>query len=273
VPARQRGQISDWRVHRWARSPNRWWRRAALVCTVLLNRRSVGGQGDSRRPLAVAELLDGDRDDMVVKGMSWALRELIPVDCRAVQRFLRRHDAVLAARVKREVRRCDPACGEGGCPSGRNGASSPCVRVLHTRLQLALRQAVAERDLDAALAERGELGTMIGDLVRRDAEAFGVMLHSVSVRDFMVGANLRTAFADVVAARQQGLAALERARGESAAVRNLANTAQLMEKHPGIMQLRLLQAVESGSGNRIVIALDPERGRALRPDVTAEEDV
>jgi regulator of protease activity HflC (stomatin/prohibitin superfamily) len=137
--------------------------------------------------------------------------------------------------------------------------------VLHTRLQLALRQAVAERDLDAALAERGELGTMIGDLVRRDAEAFGVMLHSVSVRDFMVGANLRTAFADVVAARQQGLAALERARGESAAVRNLANTAQLMEKHPGIMQLRLLQAVESGSGNRIVIALDPERGRALPP--------
>lgn len=144
--------------------------------------------------------------------------------------------------------------------------------VLHTRLQLALRQAVAERDLDAALAERGELGTTIGDLVRRDAEAFGVVLHSVSVRDFMMGAGLRNAFADVVAARQQGLAALERARGESAAVRNLANTAQLMEKHPGLMQLRLLQAVESGSGNRIVIALDPERGRATRPDVTAEED-
>ena len=103
-PAWRRGRISDWRVHRWARSPNRWWRRAALVCTVFLNRRSVGGQGDARRTLAVAELLAGDRDDMVVKGMSWALRELIPVDRRAVQRFLSKHDAVLAARVKREVR-------------------------------------------------------------------------------------------------------------------------------------------------------------------------
>jgi hypothetical protein len=41
---------------------------------------------------------------MVVKAMSWALRELIPVDRRAVERFLKRHDAVLAARVKREVR-------------------------------------------------------------------------------------------------------------------------------------------------------------------------
>ena len=103
-PAWRSGQISDWRVHRWARSRNRWWRRAALVSTVFLNRRSVGGHGDSRRTLAVAELLASDRDDMVVKGMSWALRELIPVDRGAVERFLRKHDDVLAARVKREVR-------------------------------------------------------------------------------------------------------------------------------------------------------------------------
>lgn len=103
-PAWQSGQISDWRVHRWARSPNRWWRRAALVCTVFLNRRSVGGRGDTGRTLAVAELLVSDRDDMVVKGMSWALRELIAVDRRAVERFLTEHDDILAARAKREVR-------------------------------------------------------------------------------------------------------------------------------------------------------------------------
>ena len=52
----------------------------------------------------IAELLASDRDDMVIKGMSWALRELIPVDRRAVERFLRKHDDVVAARVKREVR-------------------------------------------------------------------------------------------------------------------------------------------------------------------------
>jgi hypothetical protein len=103
-PAWRNGQISDQRVHRWARSKNRWWRRAALVCTVALNRPSVGGSGDVKRTLAVAELLVGDRDDMVVKGLSWALRELIRVDRGAVERFLRDHDGVLAARVKREVR-------------------------------------------------------------------------------------------------------------------------------------------------------------------------
>jgi len=103
-PAWRTGQISDWRVHRWARSENRWWRRAALVCTVFLNRRSVGGEGDVPRTTAVCELLAADRDDMVVKGMSWALRELIPIDRESVERFLGQHDAVLAARVKREVR-------------------------------------------------------------------------------------------------------------------------------------------------------------------------
>lgn len=97
-------QISDARVHRWARSKNRWWRRAALVCTVLLNRRTVGGHGDTPRTLAVCELLVADRDDMVVKGMSWALRELIATDREAVERFLEEHEDGLAARVKREVR-------------------------------------------------------------------------------------------------------------------------------------------------------------------------
>ena len=45
-----------------------------------------------------------DRDDMVVKAMSWALRELIPHDRLAVETFLEKHEDVLASRVKREVR-------------------------------------------------------------------------------------------------------------------------------------------------------------------------
>jgi 3-methyladenine DNA glycosylase AlkD len=103
-PAWRNGQISDRGVHRWADSRNRWWRRAALVCTVFLNRRSVGGRGDTRRTLEVAERLADDHDDMVIKAMSWALRELIWADRPAVERFLRKHEKVLAARVKREVR-------------------------------------------------------------------------------------------------------------------------------------------------------------------------
>jgi 3-methyladenine DNA glycosylase AlkD len=103
-PAWRAGRIDDATVHAWARRADRWWRRAALVATVPLNVRAQGGQGDTARTLAVCELLVSDRDDLVVKALSWALRALIATDRPAVEAFLRTHDRALAARVKREVR-------------------------------------------------------------------------------------------------------------------------------------------------------------------------
>jgi 3-methyladenine DNA glycosylase AlkD len=100
----RRGQIGDETIHRWAASPDRWWRRAALVSTVALNIRARGGRGDVPRTLAVCELLLDDRDDMVVKAMSWALRAAIAHDRAAVEDFLTDYDERLAARVRREVR-------------------------------------------------------------------------------------------------------------------------------------------------------------------------
>jgi 3-methyladenine DNA glycosylase AlkD len=102
-PAWLHGQVGDEVIQRWARSADRWWRRATLVSTVALNVRSRGGTGDVPRTLAVCRLLVDDRDDMVVKAMSWALRELVAHDPDAVRAFLSAHDDVLAARVKREV--------------------------------------------------------------------------------------------------------------------------------------------------------------------------
>jgi len=102
-PAWLHGQITDDLIHKWAHSEDRWWRRTALVCTVVLNRRSVGGTGDVPRTLEVCRILKDDKDDMVVKAMSWALRELVQHDADAVRDFLKKYEHVLAARVKREV--------------------------------------------------------------------------------------------------------------------------------------------------------------------------
>ncbi len=69
-----------------------------------LNVRSRGGRGDVPRTLAVCRLLLDDRDDMVVKAMSWALRELVVHDPDAVRAFLSETEGRLAARAGREVR-------------------------------------------------------------------------------------------------------------------------------------------------------------------------
>ena len=97
------GVLTDSDIDGWARSPNRWCRRLALVCTVPLNSKARGGAGDPGRTLHLCETLLDDRDDMVVKALSWALRELAKRDPSAVRKFLARYNDRLAGRVRREV--------------------------------------------------------------------------------------------------------------------------------------------------------------------------
>ncbi|NIM95771.1 MAG: hypothetical protein GTO18_18885 [Anaerolineales bacterium] len=103
-PAWLNGQVTDALIRRWAGSEDLWWRRAALVSTVALNMRSHGGYGDVPRTLEVCRILADDHEDMVVKALSWALRELVVHDPEAVSEFLEENEDLLAARVKREVR-------------------------------------------------------------------------------------------------------------------------------------------------------------------------
>ena len=102
-PAWRDGLLPAQVVRDWAESADPWWRRAALVSTVALNVRSLGGRGDVGQTLEICALLVADREEMVVKAMSWALRELVVHDPEAVRSFLSKHEQVLAARVKREV--------------------------------------------------------------------------------------------------------------------------------------------------------------------------
>lgn len=103
-PAWREGAIDAAEVERWARSRDRWWRRAALVATVPLNNRTQGGSGDPERTLRICAMLAADRDDMVVKALSWALRALATRRPESVRLFLAEHESTLHARVLREVR-------------------------------------------------------------------------------------------------------------------------------------------------------------------------
>lgn len=96
-------RITDKDVLGWLHSGNRWWRRVAVVSTVALNLKSRGGTGDARRTLLVCEKVVDDRDDMIVKALSWALRELSKSDKTAVEVFMKKYEDRLPRRVIREV--------------------------------------------------------------------------------------------------------------------------------------------------------------------------
>jgi 3-methyladenine DNA glycosylase AlkD len=103
-PAWFAGRISDKTIARWALSQDRWWRRAALVSTVPLNSPDCAGPKSVKRTLAVCRLLMSDRDGMVVKAVSWALRAVAKRDPTSAKTFLSRHGEKLAPRVVREVK-------------------------------------------------------------------------------------------------------------------------------------------------------------------------
>lgn len=104
-PLWAQGRVSDGLIKAWSRSENRWLRRSALVATVGRNGRASGAPPDPARTLAICRTLAADRDGMVEKALSWALRFLAQQgQAAAVEGFLAERGDSLAARVRREVR-------------------------------------------------------------------------------------------------------------------------------------------------------------------------
>lgn len=132
-------------------------------------------------------------------------------------------------------------------------------RTLHLLLQLALRDAVTHRTIEQLLEARRDLGPEVRAACAARLEELGVELLEVEVRDVMLPAELRRAYAGVVAARKEGQVALERARSETAALRSLANAGHLLDENPGLLQLRILQQLGESSGSTVVYGAPPER--------------
>jgi len=132
--------------------------------------------------------------------------------------------------------------------------SASFMESLYAHVQAALREAIGDRAIDQVLESRATLGQLLKARTDKKAAELGLELKSTSVKDIMFPGPLKDSFSQAARAKQEGLAALERARGESAAMRSLANAARLMEDNPNLYQLRLLQAL--GDTGKVVLRLD-----------------
>jgi len=143
---------------------------------------------------------------------------------------------------------------------------------LYNAAQVALRAVAGGATIEALLGQRLDLGAQLLARVKVDAEKIGVSVLGVEVRDVTLPNDLKRAFADVLKAKQEGQAALERARGESAALRNLANAARVLEGNPALMNLRLMQSLTAAqhAGNTLVLGV-PGGFVPLKPGKAAAE--
>ncbi|MEM8930190.1 MAG: SPFH domain-containing protein, partial [Acidobacteriota bacterium] len=146
-------------------------------------------------------------------------------------------------------------------------------RALYARAQTALRSAVGDHTIEAVLASRAQLGEQLTASITPAATALGIELLSVTVKDIMFPGPLKDAFSMAARARQESRAALERARGEQAALRSLANAARLLDKNPRLYELRLLQTAAAGALGQMIFRLAHSRGLKVVNFVRKDEQV
>lgn len=142
--------------------------------------------------------------------------------------------------------------------------SSDYLKALYAKAQDALRAAIVNLSIEEMLESREQLAKQLSEALEPAARELGVELERASVKDLMFSGPLKEAFSLKARARQEAQASLERARGESSALRHLANTARLMDGNPGLFNLRLLQtAAESG---KLVLTVAPAEGTPGLPE-------
>ena len=126
-------------------------------------------------------------------------------------------------------------------------ASASPYEVIYSALQVALRDRVAELELASVSGARTTLLDGVEAELAPAFAALGVSVTSIALKDVTLPAEVRAAVAQVALTKQRALAELERARGEAASLRSLANTAKLIAENPALLQLRTLQAATEGA--------------------------
>ncbi len=117
-------------------------------------------------------------------------------------------------------------------------------QALYRAAQLALREIVGARELDALLVSRDALARELDEVVRPRAAALGIEVVAVGIRDVILPGEMKDLMNRVTEAKKAAEAALITRREETAAMRMQANTAKILESSPMLMRLRELEVLE-----------------------------
>ena len=131
--------------------------------------------------------------------------------------------------------------------------------LVYLATQVALREALGGLTVEE-LTRRGAALPVAELTAAADAAArpVGLVVREVVVKDVILPPELRAAAVELATVKARGLAQLESARAETAALRSLANGAKVLEAHPALARLRMVQ--EARPGTKLVVPLGDERG-------------
>ena len=141
----------------------------------------------------------------------------------------------------------------------------------HMALQTIVAAAAIEVAATRSLAEMlGNQRQLAEDIRARLSDGIpGAVVDQLLLTAINLPPETRKLFTDVERAKMEAQAAVERARGEQAALRVLANAARMLNDNPSLANLRLLQVIESSKGKATVVIGDGAAGLGpARPGAT-----
>jgi regulator of protease activity HflC (stomatin/prohibitin superfamily) len=128
---------------------------------------------------------------------------------------------------------------------------------LYHDLQLALRDIVASRDMDALLDARTALSKELLEIVKPQALDYGLDVKRVGIRDIVLPAQVRNVLMLEVEAEREGRAELVKARHEVAAARARANTAKILSENPAVLRMQEIDALLKLAGKHGNVVMLP----------------
>lgn len=144
------------------------------------------------------------------------------------------------------------------------GVADNAKQALYREAQLALRAVVGVRELDAFLADKDAVVNDLNEAIRRRAQALGVELISVGIRDVILPGEMKDLMNKVTEAKKAAEANLIIRREETAAMRSQVNTAKLLQDNPTLMRLRELEVLEKVAANAKLNVVLGDKGLADR---------
>ncbi|HET7437844.1 MAG TPA: slipin family protein [Thermoanaerobaculia bacterium] len=138
------------------------------------------------------------------------------------------------------------------------------AQALYRAAQLALREAVGTRELDALLASKDALGRELAEMLAPRAVELGLAVVSAGVRDIILPGDMKELLNKVTEAKKAAEASLVTRREETAAMRMQANTAKILESSPTLMKLKELEVLEKVADKANLTVVLGEEGLANR---------
>lgn len=132
--------------------------------------------------------------------------------------------------------------------------------------QTTMRNVVGEVNLDELLSNRDVIAERIRTIVDKAADAWGIEVHSVELKDVTLPEEMKRVIGKQAEAEREKRSVIIKAEGEVVAAENIAKAAAILAQAPGALHLRTLSTINdlsSDDSNTVIFAVPLEVLRAV----------